>query len=248
MKWEDKTKSRLISKVSREMLFLVSAMLFSTIVCSFTVRAAEGTSQHTFGDFAGFYIRDKAGSDLIGNESTMEIFQGTDIKGFRAELHQDTSITELSYDRYEIRDNTLVGISMADSSVREDTFELSEDGSIHTVNWTGEYQWYPAAKEDYEEARMELLKKALENMDPGDVQFLKDSLGVPDNIIITGIEVSGPSYWDAAQIWMKYVGLYSNTEKVAGAFVDADTLELARTISPYSPNSEFIDYSKLAYK
>ena len=137
---------------------------------------------------------------------------------------------------------------MADSSVREDTFELSEDGSIHTVNWTGEYQWYPAAKEDYEEARMELLKKALESMDPGDVQFLKDSLGVPDNIIITGIEVSGPSYWDAAQIWMKYVGLYSNTEKVAGAFVDADTLELARTISPYSPNSDFIDYSKLAYK
>ena len=63
---------------------------------------------------------------------------------------------------------------------------------------------------------------------------IKKSLGVPDDLNVD-IKVSDTaSYWDSAQIWIVNVDIIYNGQSVAGALVDKDSAELARSIWMFS--------------
>ena len=65
------------------------------------------------------------------------------------------------------------------------------------------------------------------------INVLKSSLGVPDDVMVTRCEVGKPWYWEGAGIWIVNVELYSGDDFLAGAAIDPDTLELEREIYTY---------------
>ena len=65
------------------------------------------------------------------------------------------------------------------------------------------------------------------------INILKSSLGVPDDVMVTRCEVGEPWYWEGAGIWIVNVELYSGDDFLAGAAIDPDTLELEREIYTY---------------
>ena len=76
------------------------------------------------------------------------------------------------------------------------------------------------------------------------IRDLSRALNVPENVAVTGIDAGNVYYWEGAGLNAQSIGLYSNTEFIAGSDVSPDTLEPLRSIYSYDAGS--VDQSKLA--
>ena len=79
-----------------------------------------------------------------------------------------------------------------------------------------------------------------------EIETLRNSFNIPDNIQVTGISCSDPYYWEAAGVWVMSVSLYSGDQMLAGASVAPETLAHMRNIYMYSDGN--VNLSKVVYK
>lgn len=79
----------------------------------------------------------------------------------------------------------------------------------------------------------DLQVKANNNFTEEQINILKKSLQVPDDVPVTECIASDPWYWDGAGVWVLNIELYEDDVFLAGAAIDPDTLELQREIAPY---------------
>ena len=81
-------------------------------------------------------------------------------------------------------------------------------------------------------------KPALENLSDEQLAYVKQALGVPENLDVQVSIGDRITYWDAAEMWLIDISFYYNGEMVAGALFNAYTLELGRNITMYSGNTD----------
>ena len=78
------------------------------------------------------------------------------------------------------------------------------------------------------------------------VGYIEASLNVPWRVDVTRIECGDVWYWEAGQMWLFDVELYSGTQFLAMASFNIDTFEMARNIYLYSP--ENVNQSELIWR
>ena len=103
------------------------------------------------------------------------------------------------------------------------------DGTLHRISTYGTMSdWVPKTFPDIGDGT-----PVSGSLSDDQLAQIKQALGVP-RILDVQVSVSNRSYWDAGERWLIQVSFYHNGEMVAGASVDADTLELCRNIMVYS--------------
>lgn len=118
---------------------------------------------------------------------------------------------------------------------REYDYSLTDENGNPIGKSIGEKDW-----NEFEDALVEIPFYNLEVT--SDVQFgeeqidtLKKSLGVPDDVKVVKFVSGDPWYWEGAGRWVVSVEMYDeNGIFLAGAAIDPDTLELQREIAPYN--------------
>lgn len=78
----------------------------------------------------------------------------------------------------------------------------------------------------------------MENLSDEQLAYVKQALGVPENLDVQVSIGDRITYWDAAEMWLIDISFYYNGEMVAGALFNAYTLELGRNITMYSGNTD----------
>lgn len=81
-------------------------------------------------------------------------------------------------------------------------------------------------------------RPALESLSDEQLAYVKQALGVPENLDVQVSIGDRITYWDAAEMWLIDISFYYNGEMVAGALFNAYTLELGRNITMYSGNTD----------
>ena len=135
----------------------------------------------------------------------------------------------VSYDAYRDEENPWF---YADSTA-EDEKPISEEQAREIIDshpyidleYTSFAETEPSNEEDTGETAGELTE--------ADLNVIKEELMVPVDLQVETVQ-SEPYYWDSGEIWLVNVEFYYNGNMVAGATVDAETLEAVRNIFVYS--------------
>ena len=112
--------------------------------------------------------------------------------------------------------------SITDKDGNESDKTLTEDGWTEFEDSLEEIPFY------------DLEVKANTEFTQEQIDTLKKSLGVPDEVTVARCVAGDPWYWEGAGCWIVDIELHDEDDVfLAGAAIDPDTLELQREIAPY---------------
>lgn len=149
-----------------------------------------------------------------------------------------------SYTLYKIAGDTLkCGITLHKQSLdvqgsdgkyhREYAYSITDKDGNDSEKTLTEAGWDEFEDSLEEIPFYDLQVKANNNFTEEQINILKKSLQVPDDVPVTECIASDPWYWDGAGVWVLNIELYEDDVFLAGAAIDPDTLELQREIAPY---------------
>lgn len=149
-----------------------------------------------------------------------------------------------SYTLYKIESDTLKrGITLHKQSLdvqesdgkyhREYAYSITDKDGNDSEKTLTEAGWNEFEESLEEIPFYDLQVKANNNFTEEQINILKKSLGVPDDVTVTRCIASDPWYWEGAGVWVLNIELYQDDVFLAGAAIDPDTLELQREIAPY---------------
>lgn len=121
------------------------------------------------------------------------------------------------------------------------------------VDQYGEENSYNITQKDWDEFEQALIEIPFYDVEviannkftDEQINMLKRSLGVPDDVKVEKFVSGEPWYWEGTGRWIISIEMYDKDDIfLAGAAIDPDTLELQREIAPY--NLERIEQDRAA--
>lgn len=148
------------------------------------------------------------------------------------------------YKLYQLKDTVEQGISMHRQSLdvqgsdgkyhREYAYSVEKPDGDEGEKTVTENVWNKFESSLVEIPFYDFHVKANHQFTEEQINILKKSLGVPDDVAVTRCVAGNPWYWEGTGLWIMDIELHGENDVfLAGAAIDPDTLELQREIAPY---------------